>query len=760
MKNYHIYKKDGYLSLDTETNIPYEEVQIPLTGKKNAGKYKTVRIKTVLESSWKDPNNDIYTFIYADHPDRVHVLHSKSGFKRKLPFRIINKLKTAHTIIGANLKFDLGYIWHDPNFQQWLKKGGKIWDVQLAAYLLSAQRWLYPSLAEMEKYYLGIKTKVNAISGLFKRLIGPQEIINRRKERRLWWKAYTHYCPNDGRTPMLIMKKQYKEAKARGMLPIIELYNKYLLFLTMMEVNGLVVDIPNTEKLFREYSLEKIRYLELATNMVKELWQDPRLPELNLNSDHHLSAILFGGDIKYTYVKGTGEFVKTKNSPNYGKEKTKKTEGTIRVDGFGIDTRLSTETKKKGVYQTSKDVIERIYKHSKNEKAKEYCGYIKESHKYDHMISTYLNALLFKSVDGIVRPNFNNTAVVTSRLSCSAPNAQNFPAHGEFGEVIPKLLVAPEGWSCVNIDFSQLETFNRAQVTEDPTLIADLESGKCFHTQNMAWGYGLTYEEGYKLAKIDKVPEWDEKRAGAKAVTFGEAYGQMPESMAERTGWDKSIIEKIYANMYETYPMLQEWDKRVAMEVEKSSKICTKDGVSEKYSKEGSTKGIPRRFHNGIELLPIRQRDRKSYKFDYNEYRHIGYYRAITGMVLSFQEFGSVKKDDTIYRYYKPTQMKNYPMQSLAGNCQAITSVEMFQLLLRHPDKVKIVNEVHDSKWFLIKNEYISRILPKLCSIMENTSQLLQRDFGIPILVNFRVEAKIGKNFSEMEPFDHRINYE
>lgn len=752
----------GYLSLDTETNIPYEEIQVPLPGKKNNGKLKTVRKETIHGSSWKDPVNDVYTFIYGDNPDNIKVLHSKNGFNRKLPFRIKQMLKSTHTIIGANLKYDLGFIWHDPSFQQWLKEGGKIWDVQLAAYILSAQRWLYPSLAEMELYYLGIKTKVNAVSRLFRRLIGPQEIISRRNERRLWWKAYCHYCPNDGRTPMLIMKKQYSEAKTRGMLPIIELYNKYLLFLTMMEVNGLVVDIPATEKLFQEYSLEKLKYLEQATNMVHALWQNPKLPELNLNSGKHKSAILFGGSISYTYNKGTGEYVKTKSSPNYGKEKTKKVEDVIWVEGFGIDKRLTKETARAGEYETNKSVIDRIYQYSKNDQAKEYCRLLKESDKYDHMLSTYLNALLFKSVDGVVRPNFNNTAVVTSRLSCSAPNAQNFPAHGEFGESIPKLLIAPEDWSCVNIDFSQLETFNRAQVTKDPTLIADLATGKCFHTQNMAWGYGLTYEEAYRLAKIEKIPEWEEKRSQCKVVTFREAYGGMPEGIAESLGWDPGICKTIFKHMYENYPMFAVWDEQVNKEVQASSKICTKEGISEKHTKENNQKGVPKRFNGDMELLPIRQRDRKTYKFHYFEFRHIGYYKSLTGMRFSFQEFGSVKQDDSIYRYYKPTQMKNYPMQGLAGNCQAITSVEMFQLLLRHPDKIKIVNEVHDSKWFLIKDEYISCILPKLCAIMENTSVLLKRDFGIPILVDFKVEAKVGKSFAaaEMKVYDHRkINY-
>ncbi len=78
----------GYFTLDTETSIQYEEIKVPVKGKTNKGKFKTVRKVTGHGPSWKDPKNDIYSIIYGTKPDEIHMIHSKKGFKRKLPYRV------------------------------------------------------------------------------------------------------------------------------------------------------------------------------------------------------------------------------------------------------------------------------------------------------------------------------------------------------------------------------------------------------------------------------------------------------------------------------------------------------------------------------------------------------------------------------------------------------------------------------------------------------------------------------------------------
>ncbi len=739
----------GYMVLDTETSIEYREVEVN-------GRTKRVPFPDKGHSfSWKLPINDIHTIIYGSNPKNIKLIHNEQGFKRTLPQDVVKLLKNNPIIIGTNLKFDLGYIWKDVNFQQWLKNGGQTWDIQIARYLLSGQRHAYPSLGEMQPIYLGTKTKKDAISRLFGRCIDAREIIRRKDERKNWWKIYEYYCYQDGITPMLIMQKQYKEAKAKGMLPIIKLYNEYLLGLCMMEVNGININIPEAEKRLQEFTFTMLDNLKEAENLARQYWNDDRLPRMNLQSPQHASLILFGGDISCRVKRGTGVILKS--GTNKGQERTKFVQEIVTLKGFGLNGELHSNATKLGFYQTGEDIINHIYTNSKNDIAKQYCRYRKIATGYKQKISTYINAFLYKSINGIVHPNFNNTETITSRLSCNSPNVQNIPKHGEFHKLIQGLLVAPKGWTCCQIDFSQLETYCRALLTKEPTLTADLISGKDFHIQNMSWGYGLSYEEGYRLSKIEEIPEWKEKRSGAKAVTFGEAYGQMPESMAKRTGWPQEVIEKIYSNMYENYPGLLEFDNVVITQVQDSARVAKKEELCEKMTKGNIGKqGMARKFNGNMELLPIRARDKKTYTFDWNEPRHVGFYQSPTGKLYSFEEYGSITKRGNIYRYFKPTQMKNYAMQGTAGDIQGMTTVAMFQYLLNNPDKVKIVNEIHDSKWFIIKNEYIDCIVPKLCAIMCNVRQYLDERFNVKINFDFKVDAEIGPNFADLNSYKNQ----
>lgn len=751
----------GYMSLDFETSI---QSTINTYPPKTIGGLPIRKREIDIHGGLsKDKRNDFYTIIYGTHPNRIKLLHKKKGFKRKLPFRVRNTLLKCHTIIGMNLKFDLSYIWHDPSFKKWLKSGGKIWDIQLVRYLLSAQRHQFPSLAELQKIYLGIKTKKDRISYLFSKGIGADRIIAAKDRCPKIWKLYIEYGIEDGRTPMLIMQEQYKEAKAKGMLKVINMYNEYLLSLTMMECNGLHIDVPMAEERMQEFTMTMIDYLAKAEEIVSKFWTDRRLPKLNLNSGQHKSVLLFGGEIKVEVTRGTGEFVKTKSSPNYGKEKTKKFEEMVYIKGFGLNTALSRQLKN-GYYATDEDVINRIYDKSNNSQAKEYCGHVKTAAGYKQKISTYLNAFVNRNVDGILYPNYNNTRTATSRLSASQPNVQNIPKHGEFYKLIQGLIVAPEGWTCVQIDFSQLEVYVRALLSGDKALINDLAMGRDFHCQNMAWGSGVTYplvsyEEAVQYAKIDEIPEWKERRSQAKPISFGEAYGQMEESMSEATGLPIEIVKKIYENMRINYPDILAFEESVVKMVQDSAVISMKSDISEKSTKGNKDGGeVYRKYIGDVELVPIRRRDKKSYFFDTNEVRHVGFYVSPTGKHYAFNEHASLKKDGGYFRYYKPTQMKNYPMQGTAGDVQAITTVAMFQYLLANEDKVKMVNEIHDSKWFIVKNEYLFDIVPKLCAIMESTSSLLKERFNIDVPFDFKCDAEYGPNFADLKPFKIGLN--
>jgi hypothetical protein len=62
---------------------------------------------TIHEGTFRDPNNDIYTMIWAIHPSSVVIKHCIGGFNRIPPKELLDEISRADVIIGHNLSFDL-----------------------------------------------------------------------------------------------------------------------------------------------------------------------------------------------------------------------------------------------------------------------------------------------------------------------------------------------------------------------------------------------------------------------------------------------------------------------------------------------------------------------------------------------------------------------------------------------------------------------------------------------------------------------------
>lgn len=746
----------GYVTLDFETKISYEL--------KNG-----VRKEGVHGPSFRALTNDLHTIIYGDHPDRIKLLHKKKGFARKIPYRVGKLLLKSHTLITQNGKFDLSYVWHDRFMQRWLKKGGKLWDCSYVRYILSHMRHAYPSLAEMQKIYLKVKTKKDRISYLFSKFIGADEIIAAKERCPRVWKLYCEYGIEDGRTPMLIFKEQYKEAKRRNMLPIIELFNSYLLSLTMMEVNGIDVDENQLEINEKIIALEELEHLEKAQNIAKKYWDDPRLPLLNINSNDHKSLLLFGGTIKCKVKQFKGmtkgsKATKTKEAVA-PKEKYTTVKEDVEIKGFGLNTNFSEECSKKGFYKTGEEIIERIYAKSKNEEAKEFCKWMKLAANSGKMLSTYIRGIKKRLVNGKLYINLNNTKTVTTRLSSSKPNMQNIPSEGRYNELIQGLFIAPLGWTCVSFDFSQLEVYVKAWLSNDRKLIDDLVAGVDFHSLRACWfpsiqAEGITYEQMVDYAKKQEIPKYVKVRKEAKPIGFGKDYGKGYQNMAKDTGIPELDMKEIYRKEDEVYWQAAEMAELNQRIVEANTKISYKTDYAEKSTK-GTKDGkeLVRRFFDGYELLPIKvAKGSKLYEYDRFEPRHIGIYRNPCGLELAIEERATRTKTGDLYKYYLSTQIKNYPMQSGASIVQACTTVEMFQFLLRNPDKIKMLNEIHDSKWFIVKNEYLTCIVGMLSSIMLNVGEILKRRFNVETELKFANDAKFGVTFANMVNMKDYIN--
>jgi DNA polymerase I-like protein with 3'-5' exonuclease and polymerase domains len=71
-------------------------------------------------------------------------------------------------------------------------------------------------------------------------------------------------------------------------------------------------------------------------------------------------------------------------------------------------------------------------------------------------------------------------------------------------------------------------------------------------------------------------------------------------------------------------------------------------------------------------------------------------------------------------------------------------------MLLKKTDKIKMINEIHDSKLFYVREDCLKPVIEWLKETIENVPTIFKRRFNIDIPFKFPIEIKIGKNFGDM----------
>ena len=689
---------------------------------------------------FRDPTNDFYTVIYGNVPERVVLEHKANGFGRMLPDGMLSMLATSDIIVGHNLCFDLSYIFHLKEIKDFISRGGVIWDTQVAEYILTAQQHQYSSLADLQEKYLGEKKKIDRISSLYAKGIGADVIVKAGNRCKRLYNKYEEYCKLDGSTTLEIFKRQYIKSRQESMLTIVQLYQDYLLSLINMTTSGIQLNMVTCEQTLTDFNLKHIEYLEQAQACIKSLWSNSRLPNFNINSPDHKSAILFGGEVKNVLRTRVGLY---KN----GNEKYSNVEHKVWVDGFQIPKVLTRKTKKEGVYVTDNAVMQQVEANTQNPTIKKYCELQKEAMMYKKAAKTYVEAFINLSVNGILYPNFNNVATTTGRLSSSKPNMQNVSKRNKFGKTLHRLFVAPAGWKCIQIDFSQLEVWVMAWLSGDRLLTEHLLDGTDMHCVRLGYYNEKSYEELVRLCKVEAIPEWVAARSAAKTVSYQMAYGAQPKKVSQSTGLPLETVELIFAKEAETYPDTVGLGSKVLDAIRSTATFSLGKNIP-----SSQKKGINgNKFINGVELLPIFDND-GNVRYTKEEYRKVGYWTSPTGKKYHFLQNGRIFRG-SVSKNFSFTQPKNYPMQGTAADIQGATTAELLKLLVTHPDKIKMINEVHDSKWFYIKEEHVSQIVPIIRNKVENVAAIFARRFNAPVPFKFPVDIEIGDNFADMTSF-------
>jgi DNA polymerase I-like protein with 3'-5' exonuclease and polymerase domains len=322
--------------------------------------------------------------------------------------RSIQKLlDECNLLIGFNLKFDLHWL---RRYGLVVKDNCRVFDCQVAWFILTHQKTIYPSLDGVAEHY-GVEKKLDVVkTEYWERGLDTDQVP---------YDILSDYLAQD----LLVTEQVYNKIQedlhqqSFEMKRLISITMQDLVVLEDIEWNGLLYN--------KNKSIEKGNKLyEQIERIDTELRDIFGTPWLNPNSGDHLSAVLYGSvvqldsveDYEFVYKDGHTATKRRKiKTPSTCRGLFKPLEGSsLAKDGFystDVATLKELGERARGVQQV---VIDKLLLRSKIEKQRS---------TYFHGLPNKIDEFSWK--DNVIHSNFNQCVARNGRLSSSKPNVQN-----------------------------------------------------------------------------------------------------------------------------------------------------------------------------------------------------------------------------------------------------------------------------------------------------------------------------------------------
>jgi DNA polymerase-1 len=173
------------------------------------------------------------------------------------------------------------------------------------------------------------------------------------------------------------------------------------------------------------------------------------------------------------------------------------------------------------------------------------------------LTSTYIDALpkRVNPATGRVHTCYNQAVAATGRLSSTEPNLQNIPIRTEEGRLIRTTFIAPEHFTLVAADYSQIELRIMAHLSKDPNLLLAFEKGWDIHR--------ATASEIFQIP-LEQISS--EQRRRAKAINFGLIYGMSAFGLSRQLGIERNDAQEYMNRYFQRYPgVLRYMESTVAL---------------------------------------------------------------------------------------------------------------------------------------------------------------------------------------------------
>lgn len=421
------------------------------------------------------------------------------------------------------------------------------------------------------------------------------------------------------------------------------------------------------------------------------------------------------------------------------------------------------------VFSTGADAIEMLSK--RKEFPEEVCAMLKDLLKFakvDKDLGTYYlrevadeagnvvkqsGMLQYLTEHNVVYHILNVTSTVTTRLSSNRPNMQNIP-RGDTSDVkkmftsryddpvwlayalqcklIPQALydkcvhnlsIGVANGAVMEADYSALEVVTLAAFSKDKALIAALLEGTDMHCLRLAKQLNEPYESVLQKCKDEDHPEhkaYKTMRTNIKPKAFSYQYGASAMGIAFSTGCTVQEAQDFIDAEKALFPDVERYyEEEVFPQVEKSKT----------QHREQTDNGGWRVYGRGTWTSPCGTR---------MEFREYPKSQWVNGQRIEVMQF-------------KPTQMRNYPIQGESGFfVQGIAGQVTRWLLSRNffDGQVFIINQVHDALYLDMHRDVLHEVAAAVKYIMESLPEFFKQ-YGYDLGVPFPAEVEAGPSMYE-----------
>lgn len=630
-------------------------------------------------------------------------------------------------LVGHNLTYDLLYWMKTSQYVRANVHKLRIFDTQVAEYMITGQLAQFASLDNITKKYGG-EVKDARVKDYWNRGISTEDVPKYLIEP---------YLTGDLTNTETCYLQQRERLHVLGMWPLFDVRRRAQVANTEATYNGIRHDVQANFS-YRE-PLEALAAERRAqiVNIMSPYFPDE--VEVNPASSSQLCALIYGGTVRYKERKlkwledGKPDVFKGGKTP--GQQKSKLYEVERRITGqipntFEVPKSwLSEKTGKPSLAEFQQSQIPHIPGLSKE--MVELLVLLKDYKKVTKDVSTYFTSYVkYTSKGGYVHPQFNETATITGRYSSSKPNGQNISKSD-----IKKCLVSRFGANgkIVQIDFTQIEVVGEAVITRDANLISDVLAGTDMHCVTVTYiRPEWAYEDIIRRKKANDA-EVLQLRNDGKPARFLMTYGGGAAAMAEQSGLSEKLCKDIIKKEAERYPEAEKYKQGILKAVTANLRTVPGRVI---VTKQGP-------------VFPV----------------EVGKWQGPTGRIFSFltAESPQFLKDKGQWTGISPTKTKNYPIQgTCGGDVVPIALMDAYEAIKRNKNFMKpvdgfdasvyYISTVHDAGYYDVHNDQIEEFEPFIKNIYTSVDKRIKELYNFDWFLPLPAEISTNPTMKEETP--------